>query len=125
TLGPWRMIGEAQRVTYTYQDKMHTIAVSSARDREEHWQVQVDMHTPLQVQCTVDNNGLVLVRQGANQTRAYVQRGESEIQVALQGYMYRLQRRQPPDVDTTARGGSTASTQKALMAPMAGTIIKV
>lgn len=45
--------------------------------------------------------------------------------VALQGYMYRLQRRQPPDVDTTAHGGSTASAQKALTAPMAGTIIKV
>ncbi len=125
TLGPWRMIGEARRITYTYQDKTHTIAANPTRDREEEWQVQVDTHTPLQVQCTIDHYGLVLLRQGENQTRAYVQRGAGEIQVALQGYMYRLQLRQPPDVDTTAHGGSTVSTQKALTAPMAGTIIKV
>ncbi len=125
TLGPWRMIGEARRVTYTYQDKTYTIAMTPTRDGEEQWQVQVDTHTPLQVQCTVDHYGLVLLRQGENQTRAYVQRGDGEMQVALHGYMYRLQRRQPPDVDSAAHGGSTASTQKALTAPMAGTIIKV
>ncbi len=125
TLGPWRMIGEARSITYTYQDKTHTIAVSPTRDREEQWQVQVDTHTPLQVQCTVDHHGLVLLRQGENQTRAYVQRGDGEMQVALHGYMYRLQQRQPPDVDSAAHGSSTVSTQKALTAPMAGTIIKV
>lgn len=125
TLGPWRMIGEAQRVTYTYQDKTYTIAVTPTRDEEEQWQVQVDTHTPLRVQCTLDHNGLVLLRQGENQTRAYVQRDAGEMQVALQGHMYRLLRRQPPDVDQTAHGGSIASTQKALTAPMAGTIIKV
>ncbi len=124
-LGPWRMIGEARRVTYTFQDKSHTIAVSPARDEEEHWQVQLDTHATIQVQCTLDHNGLVLVRQGENQTHAYVQRSDSETQVALHGYMYRLQHPQPPDVDITAHGGSTASAQKALTAPMAGTIIKV
>ncbi|HLJ35363.1 MAG TPA: acetyl-CoA carboxylase biotin carboxylase subunit [Ktedonobacteraceae bacterium] len=125
TLGPWRMIGEARRVTYTYQDKTYTIAVSPTRDEEEHWQVQLDAHTPVQVQCTLDKRGLVLLRQGENQTRAYVQRSNGEMQVALRGYMYRLLRRQPPDVDIAAHGGSTASAQKALTAPMAGTIIKV
>ena len=125
TLGPWRMIGEARCVTYTFQDKAHTIAVSPTRDKEEHCQVQLDTHAPIQVQCTLDNRGLVLLRQGENQIRAYVQRDDSEMQVALDGYMYHLQRRQPPDVDITAHGGSIASAQKALMAPMAGTIIKV
>lgn len=125
TLGPWRMIGESRRVTCIYQDTTHTITVSPTQDTEEQWQVQVDTHTPLQVQCIVDHQGLVLVRQDEHQTRAFVQRGDGEIQVALDGYMYRLQRRQPPDVDATAHGGSTVSTQKALTAPMAGTIIRV
>ncbi|MEO8972132.1 MAG: biotin/lipoyl-containing protein [Ktedonobacteraceae bacterium] len=125
TLGPWRMIGEARRVTYTYQDTMHTIAVSPTRDGGEDWQVQLDTHAPIQVQCTIDHNGLVLLRRGGDQTRAYVQSSDGEMQVALQGDLYRLQRRQPPDVDATAHGGNIASTQKALTAPMAGTIIKV
>ncbi|MHB8596557.1 MAG: acetyl/propionyl/methylcrotonyl-CoA carboxylase subunit alpha [Ktedonobacteraceae bacterium] len=125
TLGPWRMIGEARRVTYTYQDKTHTIAVTPTRDEEEQWHIQVGTLTPIRVQCTLDHHGLVLLRQGENQTRAYVQRGDGEMQVALHGYMYRLQQRQPPDVDAAAHGGSTVSTQKALTAPMAGTIIKV
>ncbi len=125
TLGPWRMIGEARRVTYTYQDTEHTVAVRPMRDEEEHWQVQVDKDTPIEVQCMLDQQGLMLVRQGEQQTRAYVERDNGEMQVALAGYMYRLQLRQPPDVDVTARGGGTASAQKALTAPMAGTIIKV
>lgn len=125
TLGPWRMIGEARRVTYMYRDVMHTVAVRPMLDEEEHWQVQVDMDIPVQVQCMLGQDRLVLVRQGEQQTRAYVERDNGEVQLALEGYMYRLQRRQPPDVDVTARGGGTASAQKALTAPMAGTIIKV
>ena len=124
TLGPWRMVGEARRVTYTHQDKTHTIAVSPARDGGESWLVQIDTAAK-QIQCMVDNDGLVLLRLGTKQIRAYVQRSNGEMQVVLDGYMYRLQRRQPPDVDTTAHGGSAASAQKALTAPMAGTIIKV
>lgn len=125
TLGPWRMIGEARRITYTYQDKTYTVATSPARDGGEYWHIQVDTQAAEQVQCTIEHDGLVLLRRGTKQVRAYVQRGDGEIQVALQGYIYRLRRRQPPDVDTTAHGGSTVSTQKALTAPMAGTIIKV
>ncbi|HLX39310.1 MAG TPA: biotin/lipoyl-containing protein, partial [Ktedonobacteraceae bacterium] len=125
SLGPWRMIGEARQVTYTYQDKTYTVAVSPARDRGEDWRVQVDTKAMEQVQCTIEQNGTMLLRRGTKQVRAYVQRSDGEIHVALQSYMYRLRRRQPPDVDATAHGGSAVSTQKALTAPMAGTIIKV
>ena len=125
TLGPWRMIGEARQVTYTYQDKTYTVAISPVRDGRKDWQIQVDTQAAEQVQCTIEHDGTVLLRRGTNQVRAYVQHSDGEIQVALQGYMYRLRQRQPPDVDTTAHGGSTVSTQKALTAPMAGTIIKV
>src|SRR5205085_11412159 len=62
---------------------------------------------------------------GMTQVRTYIQRNEGETQVILHGYMYGLERRQPPDVDTAAHGGSAARSQKALTAPMAGTIIKV
>lgn len=125
TLGPWRMVGEARRLTYTHQDTTYTIAVSPARDGGESWLVQIDATAAKQVQFITDDDGLVLLRLGTEQIRAYVQRSNGEMQVILNGYMYRLQRRQPPDVDATAHGGSAASTQKALTAPMAGTIIKV
>ncbi len=119
------MVGEARRLTYTYQDTTYTIAVSPARDGGENWIVQIDTQPKKQVQCIVDNDGPILLRLGTEQIRAYVQRGNGEMQVVLHGSMYRLRQRQPPDVDATAHGGSTASTQKALTAPMAGTIIKV
>ena len=43
----------------------------------------------------------------------------------LNGFLYLLERKQPPDVDTTARGGGLVHSQKTLTAPMAGTIVKV
>lgn len=43
----------------------------------------------------------------------------------LNGQLYRFARRQPPDVDASARGSNAASAQKTLTAPMAGTIVKV
>lgn len=45
--------------------------------------------------------------------------------VALKGYTYQLQRRQPPDIDTATHGGGAVHAQKTLKAPMAGTIVKV
>ncbi len=43
----------------------------------------------------------------------------------LNGRLYRFARRQPPDVDASARGSNAASAQKTLTAPMAGTIVKI
>jgi len=67
----------------------------------------------------------VLLRWGTKQIRAYVRQSEGETQVIFDGQHYRFERRQPPDVDLAAHGGNVAHSQKALTAPMAGTIVKV
>ncbi len=75
--------------------------------------------------CTFGSDGLVILREGHRQVRAYVSGANGQTQVALAGQTYRFERRQPPDVDVTAHGGNVAHAQKALTAPMAGTIVKV
>ena len=123
TLGPWRMIGEAYRVNYTWSGVEHTVAIRKVGDGE--WSIQVDTQTAENLTCTFANNGLVLLRWKASQTRAYVQRFEERVEVILHGRLYQLARRQPPDVDTAAKSSNIAHTQKILTAPMAGTIVKI
>lgn len=125
TLGPWRMIGENVYATYRYGDEEHRVAIQPTHDLTDTWSVQVDEQPAETIAYTSGNNDVVLLRRGAEQVRTYVQRTPEETVVFLHGQMYRLQRRQPPQVETTARGASTGSTQKTLTAPMAGTIVKV
>ena len=126
TLGPWRMIGEARTLTYRYGDQEHTVAFRPTQDDEaETWNVQVDTQQKETIRCTFGNENAVLIRRGTRQVQAYAQHAEGETVVILHGQTYRLERRQPPDVDTTTHGGSGGHSQKALTAPMAGTLIKV
>ncbi|GAC1382155.1 MAG: hypothetical protein NVSMB33_09320 [Ktedonobacteraceae bacterium] len=124
-LGPWRMIGEAQIISYKYQDEEHSVALDRRQEETRQGSVQVDKQAVEQINFQAGNDDLILLRYGAQQIRAYVQHIEDETQVVMHGQMYRLKRRQAPDVDTTAQGSNPASTQKALTAPMAGTIVKV
>ena len=125
TLGPWRMIGEARRITYTYQGKTHSVAMRPAQEGTYTWQLQVDDKPLESITCAFGNDGLMLVRHGTTQTRVYVQSVAGQTQIHLRGVMYILERKQPPDVDATAQGINPAQTQKKLVAPMAGTIVKV
>jgi 3-methylcrotonyl-CoA carboxylase alpha subunit len=68
---------------------------------------------------------MLLLQQHACQTRLHVQQQSAETLVALGGQIYHLQRQQPPDIATSTHGGTLASAQKTLTAPMAGTIVKV
>ncbi len=125
TLGPWRMIGEARRIVYHHQEQEHTVALMQASVANA-WNVSVDGQVPGNVGYTLGNEGLLLLKQGEIQTRVYVHTQETgEVQVMLNGSLYHLERRQPPDVDTTTRGGGLVRSQKTLTAPMAGTIVKV
>jgi 3-methylcrotonyl-CoA carboxylase alpha subunit len=54
--------------------------------------------------------------------RAY---GGGDVLVAWQGRAYRLEKPRPPDVDAAARGAEAVAGLQQLVAPMAGTIIKV
>jgi 3-methylcrotonyl-CoA carboxylase alpha subunit len=124
-LGPWRIVGESRSISYTYQGEKHRVAISPSTDTSGMWNVQVDAQPAEKILCAFGNDDLVLLRRGTKQTSTYVQRHESETQVIIDGEIYRLERRQPPDVDTAAYGGNVTHSQKALTAPMAGTIVKV
>jgi 3-methylcrotonyl-CoA carboxylase alpha subunit len=128
TLGPWRMVGEARLTRYNYQGKEHSIAIRPAQNAESTgraWNIQIDGKPEEIISCVFGNEGLVLMRRGTAQVRSYVQHEEDQTQVHLYGQMYKLERRQPPNVDTAAQGINPAQTQKKLTAPMAGTIVKV
>jgi 3-methylcrotonyl-CoA carboxylase alpha subunit len=125
-LGPWRMIGESRSISYTYQGEKHSVAISPSQDTTGAWSVQVDTQPAEKITCIFGNDDLALLQWGTRQIRAYVQRHEGETQVVIDGETYCLERRQPPDVDTTAHGGrNIGHSQKMLTAPMAGTIVKV
>ena len=87
--------------------------------------MQVDDQPAEQVAYTASNDELLLLRCGPAQVQMYVQSTAEETQVFLHGQLYHLQRRQPPRVETSAHSSSASSSQKALVAPMAGTIVKV
>lgn len=89
------------------------------------WLVRLDSKEQGSIQLAIGNNGLALLIRGVNQQRLFVERQASTIQVSLNGQRYQLERRQPPDVETAARSSGPTRTQKALVAPMAGTIVKV
>ena len=125
TLGPWRVIGEARQVTYSYQGKEHNVAIRPTGDEFSQWSVQVDDQAAENMTCVFGKDDLVLLRRGATQVQTYVEHTGNETQVSLHGQMYSLEGRQPPNVDTAARGSNPASAQKVLAAPMAGTIVKV
>ncbi len=125
TLGPWRMIGEAWQITYQYDSRPYKLAVQPTRDQIDMWTIQIDTNPSFEVSGRIYNDSLVQLRFGTSQVRAYIQQQDGETHVMLAGETYRLQRRQPPDVQTTAHSDRTIHTQKTLTAPMAGTIVKV
>ncbi len=125
-LGPWRMVGESRSISYAYQGEKHSVAISPSQDTTGAWSVQVDTQPAEKITCIFGNDDLALLQRGTRQVRAYVQRHEGETQVVIDGEIYCLERRQAPDVDTTAHGGrNIGHSQKMLTAPMAGTIVKV
>lgn len=124
--GPWRMVGEARMLIYRYNDSEHRIALTPLTDaRESLWNARVDDGEMETVTCAIEQGCMVLLRRGAVQQRLFVQQEKGATVVVYNAQSYRLERRQPPDVDSTAHGGHVAQKQSALTAPMAGTIVKV
>ncbi len=124
--GPWRMVGEARTLTYRYREEEHRVALTPLTDAQESsWSVSVDGEVAETVTCATQQGCLVLLRRGAEQQRLYVQGETGATLVMLAGQSYRLERRRPPDVASTAHGGHSAQKRQALLAPMAGTIVKV
>ena len=125
-LGPWRMIGEIRVFTYRFHDRDYKISLKSGSMKTQNtWKMQIDGEPEEEVTCIADTNQLVLLRYGTRQERAYVQRQKSETQVIWHGQTYSLQRRGAPDIESATHGGKVVSGQRRLIAPMAGTIVKV
>ncbi len=124
-LGPWRMIGAARVLTYTYHAHEHKVTLKQAKGSVDTWSISIDGHSPGEVTGLSGPDGLFLLKRGALQRRTFIQIQDASIQVSLAGHTYILQKRQPPAVATSAHGSSTTLMQKALTAPMAGTIVKV
>ena len=124
TLGPWRMIGEAFTVTYEYREERYHVAISPASEPDV-WRVRVNEQPEETVSYIAGPENLLLLKRGPRQRRVHAQRQESETLVHVRGQVFRLGRRQPPDVEEAVRGGGGGHAQKALTAPMAGTIVKV
>jgi 3-methylcrotonyl-CoA carboxylase alpha subunit len=125
TLGPWRTVGEAWQITYQYHSHSYKLALQPRRDKPDTWTIQINTNPSLEVTGTLYHDALVQLRLGVSQIYAYVQQQNGETQVVLAGKTYRLQRRQPPDIHTTAQSDRATHTQKTLTAPMAGTIVQV
>jgi len=124
-LGPWRMVGEARSTTYEYQEQRYKVAVSPASEQANAWQVRINEQPAISVMCTLGQEKLVLLTREHKQLRAYVLRQENETLVNVGGQTLRLARQQPPSVESTAHAGAGGHAQKAMTAPMAGTIVKV
>ena len=126
TLGPWRMIGATVVCTYRFHDQDYKIFIKkSSMHMQNGWRMQINDGGEEEVTFMAGEGDLVLLSDGVRQERAYVQRQKDETLVIVHGHSYALQRRQAPDVESAVHGGSTVSTQRALKAPMAGTIVKV
>ena len=123
TLGPWRMSSEARSILFRHQEREQSVSLLQTSQANA-WNVSIDGQAVGIVEYTKGNHGLIVLKQGEAQIRVYVH-AKAAIQVMLNGSLYQLERKQPPDVDTTAHGGSATRSQKTLTAPMAGTIVKV
>jgi biotin carboxyl carrier protein len=91
------------------------VMVDGAQYPEEH---------PIPVAAFVSGNRLLLDLNG-RRVVAYVARRSYDVLVSLRGRSYALAKPRPLDVETAAHAGEGGSGVQQLVAPMAGTLIKV
>ncbi|GCE12043.1 acetyl/propionyl/methylcrotonyl-CoA carboxylase subunit alpha [Tengunoibacter tsumagoiensis] len=123
--GPWRLAGNTQTRTYHYQGEPQKIVLTPRIQQSGSWLVQRPDQEAEEFQVAAINAHFLLLRQGNSNASFFIQQTATETQIAFEGHLFHLQRPQPPTVEQTAYSGLAVSTQTALTAPMAGTIIKV
>ncbi len=124
-LGPWRTIGEARRVSYDHREQRHHVAIAPQPGQTDVWQVRVDEQPAETLAYTRGLDNLILLKRDHEQMHLSVQRQEGVTLVHVRGQIVKLVRQQAPSVDDAERAGSGGQAQKALTAPMSGTIVKV
>ncbi|HEY0755613.1 MAG TPA: acetyl-CoA carboxylase biotin carboxylase subunit [Ktedonobacteraceae bacterium] len=124
-LGPWRMAGEVRGITYIYQQKRYHVTLVPATDLAEAWHMRINEQPSEQISYMSGPENLIVLRRGQQQRGLYVLRQANATLVSAQGQFIHLARQRPPSVEHSARASLGENTQKALTAPMAGTIVKV
>jgi 3-methylcrotonyl-CoA carboxylase alpha subunit len=124
--GSWRTIGMTRTAVYRHQEKTHTVAlVQLSHPQDQLWSASIDGQPSESVAYTLEQGNRVLLRRGVQTQHVFVSLDGGTVQLIFQGQHYLLQRRQPPEIATTAQSISTALKQKTLTAPMAGMLVKV
>jgi 3-methylcrotonyl-CoA carboxylase alpha subunit len=133
---PWAagarvLSGGPRRLRFRAGEREHLVEVAPAGEQRRGYRVTVDG----KVVGGGADNALVLARRGGELTlrrgpevyRCEVVRlpDNGAVLVAWQGRVYSLETQRPPDVDSAAHGADAAAGQQRLVAPMAGTVIKV
>jgi 3-methylcrotonyl-CoA carboxylase alpha subunit len=80
--------------------------------------------SPVPISATLDGNMIVLDAAG-RRARAYIARRDFDVLVSLDGQSYTLAKPRPLDVEHAAHTSEGGASVQALVAPMAGTLIKV
>jgi 3-methylcrotonyl-CoA carboxylase alpha subunit len=118
-----------RRMRYREAGAEHTVLLTPQRDRPGACAARLDgapypEDGALLVASLRPGGELTLDVAGHIETLRAV-RADGHIVIAWRGATYSLEQPRPLDVDTAARGGDTRVGQQQLVAPMAGTIIKV
>ena len=80
---------------------------------------------PESLTASIRPDGVEMLALGDMRHTYYLARRGSDVLVSANGRSYALGKPKPLDVDTTSHGGETLAGRQLLVAPMAGTIIKV
>jgi 3-methylcrotonyl-CoA carboxylase alpha subunit len=139
--GPWARgaalgVGGTRQARYRAGGGEHLVALAPAPGQPGAYRATVDGAAypgspddangdapPLLAQ--IASGGELVVATGETVTTLRVARRDHQMLVAWGGQSYTLEKPRPPDVDTAARGADVAAGDQQLVAPMAGTIIKV
>ncbi len=133
--GPWSrgaglMASGERRVRLRHADRDRSVTLTPVTGQPSAFRVRVD-GAPYPDDATAVVPSLrtqeVTLHSGSRVETIFVARqGDAgDIQVAWRGQSYLLEKPRPPDVDVAARGADMTSGQQRLVAPMAGTIVKV
>ncbi|WP_069805752.1 acetyl/propionyl/methylcrotonyl-CoA carboxylase subunit alpha [Thermogemmatispora onikobensis] len=123
-LGPWRLSDVGRLLRYSYEGEEHQACLERLPGGGGSWRVQIDGGEPEEVLPQLTPDGALCLQYGVRRERVPFLRLAGETQVMLRGRLYRLQRPQPPAIESSLRGSGQRGGQS-LTAPMAGTIVKV
>ncbi|HEX6542050.1 MAG TPA: acetyl-CoA carboxylase biotin carboxylase subunit [Ktedonobacterales bacterium] len=120
--------GGTRRFRYCEASSDHVVAVTQPPDGSGFIVTVDDMPyaggAPVRALLDAHAN-LLTLRMGGAQEKYYLARREYEVLVSAHGTSYTLARPRPLTVESAAHHGDAAAGRQSLVAPMAGTIIKV